>query len=92
MELRELRHRLLQYRTCINDTVRYDDAIIMRTQTTLTVDTPRASYVYRAVSYARCVERVMALFEAGDESGAARVIQHSGRLQLALFDLETAGA
>jgi hypothetical protein len=90
MELRELRHRL-QYRTCINDTVRYGDAILMRTQTTLTVDTPTASYVYRAASYMRCVERVMRLFEAGDESGAWKVVHHSGGLQLALFDLETAG-
>lgn len=90
MELRELRHRL-QYRTCINDTVRYGDALIMRTQTTLTVDTPTASYVYRAACYARCVERVMRLFESGDESGAVRVIRLTAR-QLELFDLETVGA
>lgn len=91
MELRELRHRL-QYRTCINDIVRYGDAVIMRTQTTLTVDTPCASYTYRAAAYARCVERVMALFAAGDDSGAARVTRHDGGRQLELFDLTTVEA
>jgi len=90
MELRELRHCLC-YRTCINDTVRFGDALIMRTQTTLTVDTPTASYVYRAACYARCVERVMRLFESGDESGAARIVRCNAR-QMELFDLVTVNA
>jgi hypothetical protein len=89
MELRELRHRL-EYRTAINDVVKFGDAVIMRQATTVTVDTPCASYVFRAAAYARCVERVMALFETGDESGAQRVVRLNAR-QLELFDLAAVG-
>jgi hypothetical protein len=89
MELRELRH-CLQYRTAINDVVRYGDAVIMRQPTTMTIDTPAATYTYRAAVYSHCVDGVMRLFEKGDESGAQRIVRHSA-WQPALFDLATVG-
>jgi hypothetical protein len=89
MEPRELRHKLC-YCTAINDIVRYGNAVIMRQPTTMTVDTPAASYTFRAAVYSRCVERVMRLMESGDESGAERIVRHDA-WQPALFDIATAG-
>jgi hypothetical protein len=88
MELREL-HRQLNYMD-INNIVEYGDTVIMRQPTAVTVDTPAASYTFRAAVYSRCVERVMRLMEAGDESGAQRIVRHDA-WQPTLFDLASVG-